>query len=434
MKFLKNIVGAAWFKISSLNSFAIFLRIGFGLVISKVLAIYVGPTGMALVGNLRNFQTSLESFATLGFQNGIVKYTAQFKGDTQQFKKLISTVTITILTSMLLFGIGLFVFKEAITSYLFSSENEFEIIIKATIFSLPFYGFSLFFTSLINGLEKYKNVVYISIISNIISFVISLFFVINYNTLGALLSMVLAPTVNFYIAAFFVCREIKFFQFITLKSFDWSILKNLSSYSAMALYSAIAGPIIYIFLRNQLILSAGIEDAGYWESISRISSYYMLFVSSLMSIYFLPQLSKSNCIETKYIIRNYFKTIVPVFFIGMILIYFSRELIISVLFTKAFQPVSDLFFWQLLGDFFKVCSWILALDFLAKKQTGAYFLTETISYVLLLSCGFVAIKYNHANGAVMAYFITYFIYFLLLLVYSLPKFNCSTSPNTSRQL
>jgi PST family polysaccharide transporter len=121
-----------------LNSFAILLRIGFGLIISKVLAIYVGPAGMALVGNLRNFQTSLESFATLGFQNGIIKYTAQFKEDNEQFKSLISTVTITILTFMVLFGIGLFVFKEAITSYLFSSENEFEIIIKATIFSLPF--------------------------------------------------------------------------------------------------------------------------------------------------------------------------------------------------------------------------------------------------------------------------------------------------------
>ncbi|MFY7742296.1 MAG: O-antigen translocase [Flavobacterium sp.] len=433
MKFLKNIFGAAWFKISSLNSFAILLRIGFGLVISKVLAIYVGPAGMALVGNLRNFQTSLESFATLGFQNGIVKYTAQFKGDTEQFKKLISTVTFTILIFMLLFGIGLFVFKEAIDSYLFSSENEFDIIIKATIFSLPFYGFSLFFTSLINGLEKYKKVVYISIIGNIIGFVFSLFLVLKYNILGALLAMVLAPSANFIVAAFFVCKEIKLFQFITLKSFDKSILKNLSSYSAMALFSAIAGPMIYIFLRNHLIHSAGLEDAGYWESMSRISGYYMLFVSSLMSMYFLPQLSISNHTESKFIFRNYFKTIVPVFFIGMILIYFSRELIISVLFTKAFQPVSDLFFWQLLGDFFKVCSWILALDFLAKKQTGAYFLTEVISHVLLISSGFIAIKYYHAHGAVLANFITYFIYFILLFIYSLPKFYYSTPPNTSRQ-
>ena len=417
MKFLKDIVGTAWFKISSLNSFAILLRIGFGLVISKVLAIYAGPAGMALVGNLRNFQTSLESFATLGFQNGIIKYTAQFKEDNEQFKKLISTVTITISLFMLLFGVGLFIFRETIASYLFSSENEFEIIIKAIIFSLPFYGFSLFFSSLINGLEKYKKVVYISIIGNIIGFVFSLFLVFNYNVLGALLAMVLAPTTNFFIASFFVFKEIKLFQFIRLKFFDKKILKNLSSYSAMALFSAITGPMIYIFLRNHLIDTSGIDNAGYWESMSRISSYYMLFVSSLMSMYFLPQLAVSNEEETKLIFRNYFKTIVPVFFVGIVLIYFSRNLIISILFTKEFQPVSELFLWQLLGDFFKVCSWILALHFLAKRQTFAYFVTEIFSYSLLIITGYFAINLYKAEGAVIAYSITYFLYFILLVIY-----------------
>lgn len=416
MKFLKDISSAAWFKISSLNSFAILLRIGFGLIISKALAVYVGPAGMALVGNLRNFQTSLESFATLGFQNGIIKYTAQFKEDNEQFKKLISTVTITILSFMLFFGIGLFVFQEAITAYLFSSENEFKIVIKALIFSLPFYGFSLFFTSLINGLEKYKKVVYISIIGNIIGFVFSLFLVLNYNILGALLAMILAPTTNFFIATFFVLKEIKLFQFIQLNFFDKRILKNLSSYSTMALFSALIGPFIYIFLRNHLIDTAGIVTAGYWESMSRISSYYMLFISSLMSMYFLPQLAISNEGEIKSIFHNYFKTIVPVFLIGVIAIYFCRNIIISILFTAEFQPVSELFFWQLLGDFFKVCSWILALHFLAKSQTIAYFFTEIFSYSTLILVGYFAINHFDAEGAVMAHAVTNFCYLIVLSI------------------
>ena len=229
--------------------------------------------------------------------------------------------------------------------------------------------------------------------------------------------MVLAPTTNFFIASFFVFKEIKLFQFIRLKFFDKKILKNLSSYSAMALFSAITGPMIYIFLRNHLIDTSGIDNAGYWESMSRISSYYMLFVSSLMSMYFLPQLAVSNEEETKLIFRNYFKTIVPVFFVGIVLIYFSRNLIISILFTKEFQPVSELFLWQLLGDFFKVCSWILALHFLAKRQTFAYFVTEIFSYSLLIITGYFAINLYKAEGAVIAYSITYFLYFILLVIY-----------------
>ena len=63
---------------------------------SKLLAVFVGPSGMALVGNLRNFSTSLESISTLGFQNGIVKYVAENKDDKQQLQKTIATVFISL--------------------------------------------------------------------------------------------------------------------------------------------------------------------------------------------------------------------------------------------------------------------------------------------------------------------------------------------------
>jgi PST family polysaccharide transporter len=246
--------------------------------------------------------------------------------------------------------------------------------------------------------------------------VFSLFLVLNYNILGALLAMILAPTTNFFIATFFVFKEIKLFQFIQLNFFDKRILKNLSSYSIMALFSALIGPFIYIFLRNHLIDTAGIVTAGYWESMSRISSYYMLFVSSLMSMYFLPQLAISNEGEIKSIFHNYFKTIVPVFLIGVIAIYFCRNIIISILFTAEFQPVSELFFWQLLGDFFKVCSWILALHFLAKSQTIAYFFTEIFSYSILILVGYFAINHFYAEGAVMAHAVTNFCYLIVLSI------------------
>jgi PST family polysaccharide transporter len=417
LKFLKKISSASWFKISSLNSLAILLKIGFGLFVSKVLAIYVGPSGMALIGNLRNFQTSLESFATLGFQNGIIKYTAHYKQDDVKLKKLISTVFLTILFSIILLGVGLFIFKNSISNYLFTSQTVPEFVFKALLISLPFYGFSVFFIAVINGLEKYKKVVFINIIGNVIGFIFSIFLVINYQITGALLAMILAPATTFFVAIYFVFKEIHLINFIQLKSFDKTILKDLSSYSAMALFSAIIGPMIYIFLRNHLIDTAGINVAGFWESMSRISSYYMLFVSSLMSMYFLPQLAVSNEVETKSIFRNYFKTIVPVFFIGIVGIYFCRNMIISILFTSEFQPVSELFFWQLIGDFFKVCSWILALHFLAKKQTLAYFITEIFSFLILLFSGYIAINQLEAKGAVLSHAITYFVYFIVLSIY-----------------
>ena len=86
------------FKVTSLNSFSVGLKIGIGLITSKILAVFVGPGGMALVGNLRNFLTSLESISTLGFQNGIVKYVAENQRNKSEFQKILATVFICLVT------------------------------------------------------------------------------------------------------------------------------------------------------------------------------------------------------------------------------------------------------------------------------------------------------------------------------------------------
>jgi len=92
LNFIKTISRTPLFKVTSLNSISVLLKIGIGLITSKVLAIFIGPGGLALVGNLRNFLTSIESVATLGFQNGVVKYIAQYKDDESKLKRIISSV------------------------------------------------------------------------------------------------------------------------------------------------------------------------------------------------------------------------------------------------------------------------------------------------------------------------------------------------------
>ena len=84
MNFFKKIQSSQLFKITSLNSISVLIKIGIGLITSKVLAVFIGPNGMALVGNLRNFLTSVESISTLGFQNEIVKYVAESENDQKE--------------------------------------------------------------------------------------------------------------------------------------------------------------------------------------------------------------------------------------------------------------------------------------------------------------------------------------------------------------
>ena len=76
-------------KIASLNSASVLTRIAAGLITSKVIALFVGPVGLALIGNLRDVFNTLQSFSTLGFYNGIVKYVSEFKNDAKKLNVLL---------------------------------------------------------------------------------------------------------------------------------------------------------------------------------------------------------------------------------------------------------------------------------------------------------------------------------------------------------
>ena len=117
---------------------------------------------------------------------------------------------------------------------------------------------------------------------------------------------------------------------------------------------------------------------------------------------------------------NFYKTIIPIFGIGLILIYFLRHFIVLIVLTDEFQPVEDLFFWQLLGDFVKVLSIVIAYQFLAKRMFWHYIITEAFSVVTLYFTSQYLIDEFGVVGANMAHFATYFLYYgiILMIFYS----------------
>lgn len=418
MDFIKKIVQTNLFKITSLNSISVLIKIGIGLVTSKLLAVFVGPSGMALVGNLRNFSTSLESISTLGFQNGIVKYVAESKKDKQQLQKIISTVFVCLLAVAVLLSGILYFFAAYWNQQIFGNHFEYEIVFKVIALALPWFAISVFFLSVINGLGKFKEVIWINIIGNIIGLLVSITMILQYKTLGALISIVITPGLLFFVTFYFISKEFHFSEIIQYDCFDFQVIRNLSSYSLMALVSSVVGPLVFLAIRKNVIAVVGIEEAGFWETMTRISTYYMLFISTILTVYFLPKLSvaKDNQ-ETKKVFWSFYKNILPLFIIGLVFIYFLRKILVKLLFTTEFLPVTSLFFWQLFGDVLKVASLILGYQFFAKKMTIAFIITEIASLVVLYFSSIYLISIFGIQGIVMAQALDNFIYLVVLAIY-----------------
>ena len=401
----------------SLNSLSILIKIVIGYVSSKVIAIFVGPSGMALVGNLRNFLTTTEAFATLGFENGVVKYVAEHKEENEKLRTTLTTVFTTVLVSCILISLTLIIFSGYFNTLLFRGFH-YRFIFMALALALPFYVGNTFLVATINGLGKFKKVVYINSIGSLLGLLVSIVLIFKLKTEGALLSIILTPSLLFFVSFFFVNKEVAVFEAVHSKFYSFKTLQSFSSYSLMALVAAVIGPMVYLAVRTHVIATIGVQEAGYWEAMSRLSSYYFLFVSSILGLYFLPKMAVSqNNTETKKLFWSYYRNIIPLFLAGLILLYFLRDIVIQLLFTKAFLPVSKLFFWQLIGDFFKACSFVLGYQFYAKKLTKAFVVTEACSHTILYFSSLYFISVFQLEGVVMAYAFTYLVYFLVLVGY-----------------
>ena len=144
---------------------------------------------------------------------------------------------------------------------------------------------------------------------------------------------------------------------------------------------------------------------------------YLMVITTSFSVYYLPRLSE---IHDKYgLKREIFKAyavIVPILLVGFTVIYLLRFFVIRLLFTPEFMPMEQLFGWQMTGDLFKICSWLLAYLMLAKAKTILFVSTEIGFSLLYLALGFVLVKINGVVGLTQAYLINYIIYTIVMAI------------------
>lgn len=404
------------FKITSLNSVHILLKLVFGFITSKALAIFVGANGMAYVGNFRAFLNVVENFSLLGIQNAIVKYVAEYQHDKPKLKSVLATFGLLLLTSSIVISLVLIFGANYLSKEIFHHSEIYSFVFYVLAIVFPLYVFSTFCISVVNGFQEYKKVIYIQIISSSIALLFSVFLIYYYNTFGALMSLVLAPVFVFFVSLFYLRNVISFSDVFSFQSFDFLVVKNLSEYVLMALVSGVIGSFVLLEIRTDVIEITGLKNAGIYEGLQRISSYYLLFISSIMAIYFYPKLAEQNS-NTKAIILNYLKTIIPVFAIGLGLIYVLRKFIIQILFSTEFETMESLFLWQLVGDLLKAVSLIFGTILIATKQTKAFIITEIISLFIMYYSTNWMLHAIGIDGIVIAHTFTYFMYLLILVIY-----------------
>lgn len=409
-------------KVTAMTGLLTLLRMAMGFVIAKVVAIYTGPTGMAMLGQVQSMVGSLNGVINAPVGSGVVRFTAEHKG--QGFIACApwwrAALQWMLLISAIIIPCGLLL-AESIATWLFHDKTLAWVVI-ATVSVLPLAAIGTLCNSVINGQQLYRRYVGLGMLSVLISGGVMLIMVAFYNLQGALLAAAVQAALIGTVMLFANLRQPWCKLHFWWGSVDTVVRKQIGGYMLMAITSAITMPISFILVRNILISQVGWVATGQWQAVYKISEVYLGVITMALGTYYLPRLSSLKGVDN--IVSEIHKTasvIIPIVASMALGIYFLRDVAILLLFSKEFLNARDLFAIQLIGDVIKIASWLYAYPMLSCGATNWFVSSQIVFSATFFILNFLIVPISGIEGVTYSYLINNFLYFVFVF-FALKKF------------
>ncbi|NLZ87300.1 MAG: O-antigen translocase, partial [Gammaproteobacteria bacterium] len=283
-------------KTSVLNGVAVLIKTITLFVLNKILAVYLGPTGYAALGQFQNFIQMVTTFAGSAINTAVIKYTAEYHEDESKQRAIWKTAGSIVFVFSLMFAFLILIFQRQLSLYIFHKLEYQKVFVWFAVFLL-FFNFNTLFLAILNGKKEILKLVLANIAGSLFALIVTSILAIKLHLYGALIALSIYQSIAF-IVTLFLCYRADWFKFSSLfGKIDLEITKKFSSFIWMALVSAICVPLSQMLIRAYLSQEFGLAYAGYWEAMIRLSTVYLMVVTTTLGVYYLPRLSELKMID-----------------------------------------------------------------------------------------------------------------------------------------
>lgn len=401
-------------KTSLLNGIAVAVKVASALVLNKILAMYVGPTGYAVIGQFQNAVSIIVSLAGGVVAAGVTKATAQHFDDEAKQHAVWQTAIRLAFGASIIAAIPLLLMGDRLAQWLLHQADMSSIFVWLAL-TLPAMTANNLLLAIVNGKKEIGIYVTANIIGSLISMLVTGLLAFQFGLYGTLVAFAINPAIVLLATAAIVARRDWFRVKLLWGQMNRPALRELSGFALMGLTSALTVPISYMLIRDHLAISLGLTAAGYWQASWKISEIYLMLATTTLSVYYLPRLAEiRSSTDLKAEIITVYRFVMPVVMVGAGIIYLFRELVVRTLFTLDFLPMCELFSWQLMGDVVKISSWILGYILIGRAMVKLFVITEVAFSILFVLLSYLFVDVYGLIGVAMAYVTNYFLHFICM--------------------
>lgn len=402
-------------KMTSLNAPVILVRQFISLFIRRVIAENFGESGIFLQGQLRSLIQLLTSFTSLGIFNGIVKYISEYRDDEEKLVALFSTTFVFTVLGSAISTVVLLVWHDDLSHYLFGTY-QYGYLIQLIAVLVPFISLQRVFNGVVNGLSQYKKFAKIDLVSYLISSAWIIICLFQENFDGVLIGIAVTPMIQLIILLWVFMGVLRQYLHFKKLRFKAPMAKLFLAFSMMSFFSTVILSTVEIEIRNLILRRISESEAGIWSAMLDLSKNYMAFSTILFTMYVIPKFAVVHGrLQFFKEMGLVYRTILPIFGLGMIVVYFFRGFIIDLIFP-GFDSMSALFKWQLIGDFIRLIGMVMSYYFIARKLVYYFVITEILSVGLFYVFAHYFIDIYGVEGVVIGHMIRYIVYVVVVFL------------------
>jgi PST family polysaccharide transporter len=394
-------------KTSLLNGIAVVVKVASALVLNKILAVYVGPAGYAVIGQFQNAVSIVVNLAGGVVATGVTKATAQHFDDEAKQHAVWQTAIRFSLGASLFAAVILLVIGNDLAQWLLHQADMSSVFVWLAL-TLPAMAANNLLLAIVNGKKEVGIYVTVNIIGSLLSILVTGLMAFNFGLYGTLVAFTINPAIVLLSTAAIVARRDWFKGRFLWGRMNRSALRELSGFGLMGLTSALTVPISYMLIRDHLATNLGLTAAGYWQASWKISEIYLMLVTTTLSIYYLPRLAEiRTALELKTEIVKVYRFIMPIVAVSAITIFLLRDFIIHTLFTSDFLSMRELFPWQLVGDVVRIGAWITGYVLVGRGMVKVFLSVEIIFSISFFLLSWFFVNRWGLQGVPIAYALNY---------------------------
>jgi O-antigen/teichoic acid export membrane protein len=391
------------------------VRMVAGLVVVKVIALYLGTDGMGYLGQFMSVVALTTALAGGGTSVGLTKYIARqgSPGDSP-IPHIRAAITIWLATGAVFFVL-VAANARGLSELLFGTP-AYTGVFWALAAGQFFIGAYNLLCAILNGKHDVAGLAAVNTLGALAGAGVSCLLVMAAGLSGAMWGLILAPCMGLIFAALQVWRR-AYLRGIRRGPRPGSTeYKHLLAFAVMLVVTVSTMPLAQIVLRSWQEEALGWDQVGIWQGLVKLSDAWLQFATVVLANYYFPRLSGFGDHRSLHAeVRTTFAACAAALVPAAVCIWLMREPLIELLFSPRFLPMQELLGAQLVGDVFRTLAYVVGYVAVAKAQTGLYVLAECYQAGALLLLSYFFIPMFGARGVPYAYCTTYVLYCLICL-------------------